>query len=90
MLKQGRVHQALEYARQKGEFEADDYGEMLRECPSPQLAQALLKFEEDSGERLVPLGMAVKTLLDTDLYHMGFQILEDTVLAPNGKLFLTL
>ena len=70
MLKQGRVHQAVEYAQHSGDFKAADYSDMLRESPSPQLAQALLKFEEYTGETLVPLGMAVKTLLDTDLYHV--------------------
>ncbi|XP_048734570.2 clathrin heavy chain linker domain-containing protein 1-like [Ostrea edulis] len=91
MLKQGRVHAGIDYAKNKSPFTKEMYVEVLRMCPSLQLMHALVA-EDDQGSRPLPVGVVILTVLENnsfDLVLPFIQELQNTRSAddPNTSLF---
>ena len=86
MVKQGRIQAAIECAVEQGDFTTEDYLRMLDVNSSYQLAEALIE-EQESGERLVPIGCMVRALLQVEgTYDMGLHLLEDLYhQGPKGR-----
>ena len=85
MMSQGRINQALEYARLKTVFLREEYIELLLKNPSPTFANELYIHKE--GEKsLLSLGQIVFTLMQTDVYDIGLQLLQSVYdKGPHGE-----
>ncbi|XP_062620292.1 clathrin heavy chain linker domain-containing protein 1-like [Saccostrea cucullata] len=91
LLKQGRVHAGIEYAKHKSPFTKEMYVEVLRMCPSLQLMQALVA-EDDQGSRPLPIGVVILTVLENNSFDLVLPFIQElqntnTVDDPNTSLF---
>ena len=77
MVKQGRVNQALEYAK-ANRMSPQQLTEVLRVCPTnTQLVHGLYEVRTGNSKSLCPLGAIVTTLLKTDDYDVGLGLIKD-------------
>lgn len=88
MLKQGRVHTGMEYAKHKYPLSKQDYLSLLRTCPSLQLMHSLV---EDNGEgaRILPIGVVILVLLENSHFDLVIRFIQDLQNTPtSGEIFL--
>ena len=86
MIRLGRINQALEYST-KNKFQREQFVELIKQCPGPQLAKALYETRV-RGRSLLPLGVIVNNLLKTDLEaNVGLFLIQDIYLhGPQGTI----
>eukprot|EP00058_Branchiostoma_floridae_P011381 XP_002596869.1 hypothetical protein BRAFLDRAFT_284614 [Branchiostoma floridae] len=77
MCRQGKVYNMVEYAHGTGTFHTADWEHVLQTCPSLELARSLTRPYNDQPPAL-QLGQAVSTLLQTEDYMIGLQLLQET------------
>lgn len=80
LLKQGKVHMAVQYGQSKGALEQDVLLNLLKQCPSVQLVEVVLKEEESKSSSggggrgvrtLLPMGLVLTTLCDIGQWELG-------------------
>ncbi len=77
MIRQGRMIQALDYARNRADFGMGQFVGVLKNWPTMALAELLIE------QKVLPLGVVVKTVWQTDCYDMGLQLVQQ--LYHKGK-----
>lgn len=76
LLKQGRVHAGIEYAKHKSPFTKEMYVEVLRMCPSLQLMHALVAAD-DQGSRPLPVGVVILTVLENNSFDLVLPFIQE-------------
>ncbi|XP_022335234.1 clathrin heavy chain linker domain-containing protein 1-like isoform X2 [Crassostrea virginica] len=76
LLKQGRVHAGIQYAKHKSPFTKEMYVEVLRMCPSIQLMQALVAAD-DQGSRPLPIGVVILTVLENNSFDLVLPFIQE-------------
>ena len=90
LLRQGKVHMALQYAQARGALDRDVLLHLLKQCPSVQLVETLLTEEEPRTEgggsrTLLPMGVVLTTLCDIGQWDMGKGWLQRLVYNRHPK-----
>ena len=61
--------------------------EVLERCPTIQLSHAMYPEHMDGFSDMMPLGLIVRTLMETNSAEVAFQLLQDIQLQkPQSKL----
>ncbi|XP_063429604.1 clathrin heavy chain linker domain-containing protein 1-like isoform X2 [Mytilus trossulus] len=82
MLKQGRVHTGMEYAKHKYPLSKQEYLELLRTCPSLPLMHSLVE-EDGEGTRTLPLGVVILVLLENSHFDLVIRFMQDLQNTPS-------
>ncbi|OCT79278.1 clathrin heavy chain linker domain-containing protein 1 [Xenopus laevis] len=85
MCLQGLVQGALEYTSHCRHFSLEDYGFLLRMCPSAELIHGLTK-ERNGKPAALSVGQATLSLISTHHKDYGFQLLESILNCGEGAL----
>lgn len=83
MLKQGRVHTGMEYAKHKYPLSKQEYLELLRTCPSLPLMHSLVE-EDSEGTRILPLGVVILVLLENSHFDLVIRFMQDLQNTPSA------
>ncbi|XP_052057904.1 clathrin heavy chain linker domain-containing protein 1-like [Mytilus californianus] len=83
MLKQGRVHTGMEYAKHKYPLSKQEYLELLRTCPSLPLMHSLVE-EDGEGTRILPLGVVILVLLENSHFDLVIRFMQDLQNTPSA------
>ncbi|XP_071962550.1 clathrin heavy chain linker domain-containing protein 1-like [Antedon mediterranea] len=76
MCRQERILAMMEYADSK-KFTKDAYLAVLTACPSQRLAEEMIKQKGPEGGTLLYLGVVVQTLLATETFDVGLELLQN-------------
>ncbi|XP_069116425.1 clathrin heavy chain linker domain-containing protein 1-like isoform X2 [Argopecten irradians] len=82
LLKQGRIHAGMDYARHKMPFTRDQFMSVLRVCPSVQLMHALVE-EDGDGSRALPIGLVLLVVLEKNQYNLVLPFIQDLQKRPS-------
>ncbi|XP_021366978.1 clathrin heavy chain linker domain-containing protein 1-like isoform X2 [Mizuhopecten yessoensis] len=82
LLKQGRIHAGMDYAKHKMPFTRDQFMSVLRTCPSVQLMHALVE-EDGEGSRALPIGVVLLVVLEKNQYNLVLPFIQDQQKQPS-------
>nr|KAG5711986.1 hypothetical protein BaRGS_026427 [Batillaria attramentaria] len=71
LLRQGKVHMAVQYGRSKGSLSDEVLLNLVKQCPSVQLVDTLLDYEGGKDGPLLPAGVVLTALKDSGNWTMG-------------------
>ncbi|XP_033102699.1 clathrin heavy chain linker domain-containing protein 1-like [Anneissia japonica] len=80
MCRQNRILAMVEYAG-SNRFTKDAYLAVLTACPSQRLAEEMVKLKGPEGEILLSFGVVVQTLLATESFEVGLELIENIALG---------
>ena len=83
ILKQGRVHTGMEYAKHKYPLSKQEYLDLLRTCPSLQLMHSIVE-EDGEGTRILPIGIVILVLLENNHFDLVIRFIQDLQNAPSS------
>lgn len=86
ILKQGRVHTGMEYAKHKYPLSKQEYLDLLRTCPSLQLMHSIVE-EDGEGTRILPIGIVILVLLENNHFDLVIRFIQDLQNAPSSGLY---
>ncbi|KAL8601613.1 hypothetical protein ACOMHN_003879 [Nucella lapillus] len=79
LLRQGKVQMALQYGRTKGALQGEVLLQLLQQCPSVQLVEALLRAPEGGSPPLLPMGGVLVQLIEGGQWEVAKSWLQRLV-----------